>query len=344
MCFRSYERTRYLVLIDILNPYSYLYNMANEFILDILDDILGERQKSNEGKQQVSYDCPVCSYDIKGLENGDGKGNFEVNYRLGVYKCWACSETHGTHGSLRKLINIYAPKKIKERYFSLIDGSNFEYVEANTITEKLGLPKEYISLKNPNKEDIETIKALRYLKNRAIKEEIIEKNKIGFCKTGKYSGRIIIPSYDKYGELNYFISRTYVNHKMKYLNPITSKESIIFNEDKINWNKNIFLVEGVFDSLFIPNSIPLLGKVMGDKLWGKIYTKLTQKIFIVLDSDAWEDAIKLYKKLDGGKLKEKVFITQLPPNSDVADIFKNEGQEGLKKLLLTSRRLKESML
>ena len=61
---------------------------------------------------------------------------------------------------------------------------------------------------------------------------------------------------------------------MKYLNPITSKEDIIFNEDKIDWNKNLFLVEGVFDSLFIPNSIPMLGKVMSDKLWEAIYTKI----------------------------------------------------------------------
>jgi|TARA_R110000851_G_scaffold188112_1_gene338071 DNA primase len=318
--------------------------MANEFILDILDEILGERQKSNEGKQQVSYDCPVCSEDIKGLNKGDGKGNFEVNYRLGVYKCWACSETHGTHGSLRKLMNIYATKRIKDRYFSLVDGSDFEYSEANVVNEKIGLPKEYLSLNNITKEDYQTIKVMRYLKSRAITKEIISQNRIGFCQSGKYSGRVIIPSYDKYGELNYFISRSYVNHRMKYLNPITSKEDIIFNEDKIDWNKNLFLVEGVFDSLFIPNSIPMLGKVMSDKLWEVIYKKLTKKLFIVLDSDAWNDAIKLYKKLDGGKLKEKVFLTKVPDNTDVADIVKNHGITELKKILLSSGRLKESTL
>jgi|TARA_R110000822_G_scaffold85132_3_gene199518 DNA primase len=318
--------------------------MGNEFIIDILDEILGERMKSNEGKQQVSYDCPVCSEDIKGLNNGDGKGNFEVNYRLGVYKCWACSETHGTHGSLRKLMNIYATKRIKDRYFSLVDGSDFEYSEANIITEKIELPKEYVPLSNNTKEDYQTIKVIRYLKSRAITQDIISRNKIGFCQSGKYSGRVIIPSYDKYGELNYFISRSYVNHKMKYLNPVTPKEEVIFNEDKINWNKNVFLVEGVFDSLFIPNSIPMLGKVMSDKLWEVMYGKLTKKIFIVLDSDAWGDAIKLYKKLDGGKLKEKVFLTKVPNDTDVADIVKNYGIDELKKILLSSGRLKESTL
>ena len=117
-----------------------------------------------------------------------------------------------------------------------------------------------------------------------------------------------------------------------------------FNEDKIDWNKNLFIVEGVFDSLFIPNSIPMLGKVMSDKLWDSIYKKLSKKIFIVLDSDAWNDAIKLYKKLDGGKLKEKVFLTRVPDNTDVADIVKSHGMEELKKILLSSGRLKESTL
>tara|TARA_R110000803_G_scaffold47825_5_gene99617 strand:- start:10110 stop:11066 length:957 start_codon:yes stop_codon:yes gene_type:complete len=318
--------------------------MANELILDMLDEVLGERQKSYESKQQVSYDCPVCSQDIKGLDGGDGKGNFEVNYRLGVYKCWSCSETHGTHGSLRKLINIYAPKRIKDRYFSLIDGSEFEYSEANEVVEKLELPREYVSLRNPNMGDFQTIKAIRYLRDRAITEEIITKNSVGFCQGGKYSGRIVIPSYDKYGELNYFISRSYVNHKMKYLNPVTPKETIIFNEDKIDWDMNVFLVEGVFDSLFIPNSIPLLGKVMSDVLWSEIYGKLQKKIFVVLDSDAWKDAVRLYKKLDGGKLKERVYITRVPDGTDVADIVKYHGMDGLKQVLMSSGRLKESIL
>ena len=59
---------------------------------------------------------------------------------------------------------------------------------------------------------------------------------------------------------------------------------------------------------------------MGDKLWGKIYSKLTQKIFIVLDSDAWEDAIKLYKKLDGGKLNHRIRVIKIPKDADVAEL------------------------
>ena len=71
----------------------------NPLLLELLQDVLGEINSHYPNKGQISFDCPVCSYDIKGLDKGDGKGNFEVNYNQGVYKCWACSETYGTHGS-----------------------------------------------------------------------------------------------------------------------------------------------------------------------------------------------------------------------------------------------------
>ncbi len=58
-------------------------------IVEILEDILGDYYLHNDAKGQISFDCPVCSHEIKGLDEGDGKGNLEVNYKLGVYKCWS---------------------------------------------------------------------------------------------------------------------------------------------------------------------------------------------------------------------------------------------------------------
>ena len=64
-------------------------NTGIEFepIIEILEDILGDYKLHNDGKGQISFDCPVCSHEIKGLDEGDGKGNLEINYKLGVYKC-----------------------------------------------------------------------------------------------------------------------------------------------------------------------------------------------------------------------------------------------------------------
>ncbi len=51
-------------------------------IVDILEDILGDYRMHNDYKGQMSFDCPVCSYEIKGLDHGDGKGNLEVNSNI----------------------------------------------------------------------------------------------------------------------------------------------------------------------------------------------------------------------------------------------------------------------
>jgi hypothetical protein len=56
-------------------------------IIEILEDVLGDYKMHNEYKGQISFDCPVCSYEIKGLDTGDGKGNLEVNYKYNVYNC-----------------------------------------------------------------------------------------------------------------------------------------------------------------------------------------------------------------------------------------------------------------
>ena len=53
-------------------------------LLELLHEVLGEENAHYPNKGQISFDCPVCSHEIKGLNKGDGKGNFEVNYYLGL--------------------------------------------------------------------------------------------------------------------------------------------------------------------------------------------------------------------------------------------------------------------
>ena len=106
---------------------------------------------------------------------------------------------------------------------------------------------------------------------------------------------------------------------MKYKNPIAQKEIIIFNEHLINWNETIHIVEGAFDSIFLPNAIPMLGKFISENLFKKLYEN-AKKIVIVLDGDAWNDAEKLYHKLNCGKLMGKIWIVKLPIDKDIADL------------------------
>lgn len=290
-------------------------------VFEILEDIFGDYKNHNDYRCQVSFDCPVCSYDIKGLERGDGKGNLEVNYKYGVYKCWVCAETHDTHGSIYKLIKKYGtPKQLKK--YELLRPEDTED-STKRVYKQVKLPKEFVAFKDASiglKLTPQYKQALAYIKKRNITDLMLQIYNIGFCYSGLYENRIIIPSYDEEKRLNYFVARSYLSKtKLKYKNPEAQKEIIIFNEHLINWDETIYIVEGAFDSIFIPNAIPMLGKFMSDHLFKKLYEN-AKKIVIVLDPDAWNDAERLYHRINCGKLMGKVWIVKLEGDKDIADL------------------------
>lgn len=293
-------------------------------VIDILEDILGEPRMHNDYKGQMSFDCPVCSYEIKGLDEGDGKGNLEVNYIRGVYKCWSCAETHDTHGSVYKLVKKHGTKRHLKQY-ELLRPDTEEYAVFQPKKE-VRLPKEFVSFLNVSDGFKMTHiykQAYGYIRKRNIGNNLVKKYNIGFCHEGPYQYRIIIPSYDTGGRINYFIARSYLSRpKMKYKNPDIPKETIIWNENLLDWGKTIYLVEGAFDSIFLDNSIPMLGKYISDLLFKKIYEN-SKEVTIILDGDAWEDAERLYHKMNCGKLFGKVNVVKLPLDRDIADLQGN---------------------
>ena len=148
-------------------------------IIELLENVLGDYKMHNEGKGQISFDCPVCSYEIKGLDEGDGKGNLEINYKIGVYKCWSCGETHETHGSLHKLVKKYGTKK-QLQFFEMMMP---EEVEIHQKSYKpVRLPKEFIPFSTASlgmKLTHHYKRAYNYLRGRNVTDELIKKYNIG---------------------------------------------------------------------------------------------------------------------------------------------------------------------
>jgi DNA primase len=282
-----------------------------EVIVELLSEFLGEPKKIYENKTQVSFNCPIC-------DEGKNKGNLEINVGKSVYHCWACGDSEGTHGALGKLFDKFANKKQK-KVFNLLAPETFE--EKKTYKKRLKLPEGYTQFKDSNPIYPPHKEALNYLRSRGITDEMIEKYKIGYTMMGECSGRIIIPSYSKDGELNYYIARSWAKKtKNKYKNPEAEKDKIIFNENLIDWNEDIYLVEGAFDSIFLNNSIPMLGKHLSELLFATIYEKAKKFVIICLDGDAWSSAVKIYRELNGGTLYGRIKIIKLPIDKDVCDL------------------------
>lgn len=281
-----------------------------EVILELLTEVLGEPKKSNHSHLQFGFNCPLC-------DEGRGKGNFEVSLERYAYHCWSCGDSEGTHGPLGKLFDNFGTKKQKKLYL-LVRPEETKVFEKKV--KKLKLPEGYTKFKDSNPIYPIYKQAMNYLKSRGITEDIIEKYQIGFCDKGDCSGRIVVPSFTKDGNLNYYVARSWGSTKFKYKNPEAEKDKIIFNEHLIDWEKDIYIVEGVFDAFFLPNPIPMLGKHLSDLLFNTIYENAKSNIIICLDGDAWNNAIKLYHTLNGGKLYNRVKIVKLPKDKDVCDL------------------------
>ena len=154
------------------------------------------------------------------------------------------------------------------------------------------MPKNFIPLWK-SKRSLYRGHALKFLKDRGFDNYDIKKYKIGFCEDGLYQHRIIIPSHDENGMLNYFVGRSFMESSMKYKNPNVSKDVVGFDY-YIAWSEPIVLCEGVFDAMSIrTNAIPMFGKKPSRKLLMKIFEKKVKTIYIALDDDARKDAFRL---------------------------------------------------
>jgi hypothetical protein len=258
--------------------------MINQLLVTLINSVLGSGKSTARGN--YSYYCPNCKHHKRKLEINldENSPNFQK------FACWTNCGLKG-----KKIVNLFKKTnvgdvKLNELSLILKDAKNAEIIEGNS--EILTLPKEFISLISPNTNDLTVKHALSYLKKRGLYEEDIIKYNLGYCEKGKYKNRIVIPSYDENGELNYFMTRSFdPNVAQSYNNPSISRNIIPF-EFFINWNSPLILCEGPFDAMTIKrNVIPLLGKNIQNNLMKKIITSKVKKIYIVLDKDAMKNAI-----------------------------------------------------
>ena len=257
--------------------------------LRIIRDILGGyRQSSSE----FLFACPFC---------GHHKKKMSVNFGINCFKCWVC-DSRGK--SLYRLVRKFGNYQQKQKWLELdgrLDLSEFDqmFMEMNDeeIEQVTELPPHFVSLCNKHL-PISSQRPLEYLYDRGITKKEILMWKIGFCTEGRYSGRIIVPSFNNAGNLNYFIARSYVGHRMKYLNPSISK-NVIFNELFVDWNEPVILVEGLFDAITAgQNAIPILGSTLREE--SKLFQAIVlndSPVYLALDEDAQKKSDFMIKTL-----------------------------------------------
>ena len=295
-----------------------LSHHEKQSVITILNDVLGPGT-SMKNDEQAHY-CPFCHHHKKKMQ---------INIQTQQWHCWVCdAKGKRINRLLRRLhVDSHKLRKLYEIY-----GDDYVVYSNNTEDEKveLRLPSEFQSLLIEPK-GINPLfgKVKEYARKRGISEGDIKRYNIGYCDSGHYANRIIIPSYDRDNRLNYFIARSvFDEEKFKYKNPPVSKNVIMF-ENQINWNEPITLVEGVFDAMAVKrNAIPLLGKFVPKTLNDSIYEKQVKSINILLDEDAQDQALKYTMQFQNQGINTKNIK---PTDKDASDMGFTEVNNKLKE-------------
>ncbi len=240
------------------------------------------------------------------------KPKLQVNIKNGKWHCWVSGQ--GGHNLFQLFKKVKATKKQYQELNELSDNFSFEYVPTKQENKEVKLPDEYKPMWT--KSNSPTYKhALKYLKSRGVSEDDMIKYSIGYCEDGLYSNRIIIPSYDDEGQLNFFIGRDIFDSKLKYRNSPTPKDIIGFDLF-VNWEEPILLVEGALDAITSKvNSIPLFGKTIMNNLKRKILEKKVKTLYVALDNDAVKDSMKIVEELMNEGIKvHMIKLTEKDPN------------------------------
>jgi DNA primase len=264
--------------------------VSTEEKLSILKEVLGLFHR--EGTKQTLFHCPKCNHHKKKLS---------VNLEKGYFKCWICD---WSGKSLYRIIKTFGTYHQKQDWRRL-----HHQTEINDFAEKLfgvspaetllpiNLPETFTSLVG-NKNSSTSMRPLNYLRSRGVDKKDIYRWKIGYCYEGKYAGRVVFPSFNIKGELDYYVSRTYDKNWIKYLNPPTRK-NIIFNELYLDFEEDLVIVEGVFDAIKASsNAVPLLGSTLTED--SRLFKKIVEndsRVYLALDADANRKSDKITKLL-----------------------------------------------
>ncbi len=276
-------------------------------IVSLIEELLKKGKVTKKG--EVLFYCPVCNH---------RKRKLSVNINSGRWHCWVCEGSLDVKGkTLRTLFTKFNASQ--QQFLELRDLTNDTIFIPKDKTQKIiQLPKDFIPLREKST-SIFYRHAYNYIiKTRKLSFDDILKYNIGYCEDGKYRNRVILPSYDKDGKLNYFTARSYQpGNPMPYLNPPYSKDIIGF-EFFINWNLPIILAEGVFDAMAIKrNVIPLFGKTIQEKIKIAIAKNNVQNIYIALDGDALKNALKVAERYMNENLN--VYLIELK-HEDPSDL------------------------
>lgn len=293
--------------------------------LELLQLCFGEPDHWRDGVNH-SFVCPNC---------GKGKAKKKLVIRLDTeqWHCWVC-EIRGQ--SIDRLLRKYGTKTAYNNWQTNF-GDPRRTIFADDPVEnevKLELPDSVPIEYLVRQSDPDGKAIVKYLFSRGIDLDIAYRYRLCGIIKGRNKRRVVFPSFDKDGNLNYWTARSTDNDaNMKYINAKAPRKNIVFNEVDINWKEPVVLVEGPFDVLSAgDNAIPLLGSFISKE--SLLFTRIAENktpVILALDFDAINKMHKIASFLYSYNIDVKILT--LPPGEDPSSL----GEEAFKQLLPTAK-------
>ena len=216
-----------------------------------------------------NFRCPYCGDSQKHKNKARGY-LFKIKNDF-VYKCHNCGVGRTLSNFLKDqdhhLHDQYVMEKFKEGRTgkgTTVPNPKFDFKTPNFRRGNINLEKiSELNTSHPAREYLEQrgIKDLEYFYYCPKFKAWTNEQKKTFDNLKQDSPRIIIPFRDKDGKLFGYQGRSLApTAKMRYITIMLDEDSPkIFGQDRVDYNKPIYIVEGPFDSTFLENSVAMAG-------------------------------------------------------------------------------------
>jgi hypothetical protein len=291
-------------------------------LVSLIESVFGKGRLSKNNNFDIR--CPICN------PLDPQKKKLSILLPSCKCHCWTCG---WKARSLAPLLRKYGTQEHLNAYRELTgQGGKVDLVTADVdVAKKIKLPKDFRLLTLANDMDPDVKAAWRYVYSRGLSDRDAWYFKFGISEEHRWKRRVIMPSFDSEGNLNYFSARAIDRDKKpKYDNPDVDKNPIVFNEINIDWSKRLTLVEGPFDLVKCPeNSTALLGSDLDERheVLNKILLYNTP-VALALDGDMWyKKTPKIVKKLQ--EYDVDVVVVDVRPWGDPGSMSKSEFEKAL---------------
>lgn len=270
--------------------------------------------------------CPICASTDK------TKKKLSIHIADGRLHCWSCGykaftlapliKKYGSADKLNEYRNRYMPETERAKKQRDIDVD---------LAPKLVLPDDFRLIVTSSMRDPDALALRSELSRRKVSERDMWYFKLGYSDDPRWRRRVIVPSFDVDGELNYFTGRAVDKFRRpKYDSPNVDKYPIIFNELNVDWSRELVLCEGPFDLMKCPdNAVSMLGSDLNERsaLFNAIVVNNTP-IALAMDADMRTKKMpRVARKL--AEYDVSVRIVHVP--TDPGDMTKSEFLERLRE-------------